>query len=57
MAKFDPDIGWSKTKGMSLCGCGHHEKSHRPISRKCSLCDCAKFTPQKPSGKNAVNTT
>ena len=43
MKKFDKDIDWSRTKAMTLCECDHREKSHRPISRKCSLCNCAQF--------------
>ncbi len=44
---FDRDIGWMSTESMSSCTCGHFQKSHRPISRKCSLCDCLQFVLQK----------
>ena len=43
MNAYDKDIGWLHTKAMTLCVCGHYEKSHRPMSRKCSLCDCPQF--------------
>ncbi len=43
MAKFDADIGWTTTHSMATCECGHFEKAHRPISRRCSLCRCVKF--------------
>ena len=48
MSKFDAEIGWMDSYRMVLCVCEHHEQSHRPISRKCSLCDCVAFAPQKP---------
>lgn len=48
MPKFDAEIGWMDSYRMVLCACEHHEQSHRPISRKCSLCDCPAFVPQKP---------
>jgi len=52
MKRFDKDIGWMGTKAMSECQCDHREKSHRPISRKCSLCDCQQFKPAQKSKKH-----
>jgi hypothetical protein len=54
MKKFDKDMGWSRTKAMSVCQCGCREKSHRPISRKCSLCNCSTFVPQKQAAKSTA---
>lgn len=48
MATFDAEIGWMNSFRMVLCECQHHEQSHRPISRKCSLCSCPAFAPNKP---------
>jgi hypothetical protein len=55
MRKFDKDIGWTETLAMSPCVCEHLEKSHRPLSRKCSLCDCQQFTPVQTAEKSTHN--
>jgi hypothetical protein len=47
MNHYDADIGWLNTAAMGLCHCGHFQRSHRPISRKCSLCDCLTFLLEK----------
>ncbi len=46
MPKFDAEISWTDSARFVRCNCLHYEKSHRPISRKCSLCDCQAFVPQ-----------
>jgi len=43
MSIYDAETGWTHNKGMMVCLCTHLEKSHRPMSRKCSLCDCLGF--------------
>lgn len=47
MSNFDSDMGWMDSAAMKQCTCTHFQRSHRPISRKCSLCDCPQFTPQE----------
>jgi hypothetical protein len=55
MPKFDAETGWMNSYRMVLCTCEHHEQSHRPISRKCTLCSCAAFTPPKPGEKEPAS--
>ena len=51
MKTYDRDIDWVFARLMAVCDCSHREKSHRPMSRRCSLCECLKFEPAKPFEK------
>jgi hypothetical protein len=44
----DRDIGWMQSSLLVACTCKHMQTSHRPISKKCSRCDCPAFTPAPP---------
>ena len=56
MKTSDRDIGWMHTKPMLFCLCGHREKSHRPMSRTCTLCDCASFTQEPARKKETIRS-
>jgi hypothetical protein len=47
MVGFDADIGWMDSQAMVMCSCKHYYRSHRPISRKCSLCECPQFSVEE----------
>ncbi len=47
MVGFDADIGWADSQAMVMCTCKHYYRSHRPISRKCSICECQKFSVEE----------